>query len=82
MADRATLLTKELSYNKSSNTFVGEASELKLNQVSLISYIIYNPTTQMSQYFNFDKTDLNNDSEVMGWRYRSHQGTNLLIIND
>ena len=77
---QSTLLTSELSYNATTNTFCGEASELRLDTVSKISYIIYNQKTQMSMYFNFDKTDVM-DEEIMGWRYKSHKGYNLLIVN-
>jgi len=76
------ILTDNLTYNKESNTLSGYASDLKISGGNT-SHVVYNPKTQMSQYFNFIKADMDGSGEdTYGWNYQSKEGVNLLIIND
>ena len=77
-----TISTEYLIYNKESKTFSGYASDIQLESIDL-QYVIYNPKTQMSQYFTQTHTDRDGSGEdIYGWNYKSHQGIKLLIIND
>jgi|10_taG_2_1085330.scaffolds.fasta_scaffold33083_4 hypothetical protein len=76
------ILTEQLSYNATSNTFSAYASDLNLKGIEK-NYVIYNPNTKISQYFKFTHNDKDgSDEDTYGWNYESHQGTKLLIIND
>lgn len=72
--------TEKLNWNAKTNTFVGEASELGINNFDN-SYIIWNPKTKGSVYVGFDKHDKNGEG-IASSLYISHQGYKLLIIND
>lgn len=74
------ILTEQLGYNATSNTFSAYASDLNLKGIEK-NYVIYNPNTKISQYFKFTYKDESNE-DTHGWNYESHQGTKLLIIND
>lgn len=72
--------TEKLTYNASTNTFVGEASELGIKEFDK-SYVLWNPKTNGSAYMKFEKHDMDGN-EISGTRYASHKGYKLLIIND
>ncbi len=73
--------TELLSWNPQTNTFTGEASEIGINGVPK-SLIVWNPKTMGSIFVNLDKKDYDTEGDIAGWRFKSHQGYNLLIIND
>jgi len=75
------LKTDKLSYNSSSKTFVGEASDMGISVICTTAYHITNPSTGNKQTFWFKSHDLD-EGDVMGWRYESNEGIKLLIIND
>ena len=78
--DKGWISTEQLDYNATTNTFVGEASELGIKNFDK-SYVLWNPKTNGSSYLDFVEHD-KNDGEITGARYKSHQGYKLLIIND
>ena len=75
-----TFTTDQLTYNKETQSFAIEASDVP-SQIVEGQYVIYNPQTQMSQYFRYVGKDTDGE-DIFGWRYKSHQGIGLLIIND
>lgn len=72
--------TELLTWNASTNTFIAEASDLKLGEVPK-SVMIWNPKTMGSILVFLQSID-ESDGDIMGWRFKSHQGYNLIIIND
>jgi len=79
--DKEWISTERLDYNATTNTFVGEASDLGIKNFGK-SYVIWNPKTKGSSYLNFVKHDTCTSGDIIGARYESHQGYKLLIIND
>lgn len=75
-------------YNKKSNNFTAEISELtKIDKIDINPGIdsieLTNPKTNKSQVFEFTHADKDgSDEDTYGWRYKSKEGVNLLIIND
>lgn len=77
-----TLLTDDFSFNKNTNTFVAEASELKQNGIPN-KFQLVNPKTNNVRTFKLVGRDLDGSGEdVYGFRYTSFDHINLLIIND
>jgi len=73
--------TDKLDWNASTNTFVGEASDIGMDKVPE-SIMIWNPDTMGSILVSLDKRDYNDEGSIAGWRYSSFKGYKLLIIND
>lgn len=70
-----------LSWNKSSNTFAGELSDLKISPDKTVTII--NPKTGNSKVFNLTHKDMDSSNEdCYGYNYRSNCGLKLLLIND
>ena len=77
------LSTDDLSWNKDTQTFSGEASDLKGKIGGGEKEIIVNNLkTGASVTFKFTKTDTDGE-DVYGWNYKNtEKGLHLLIIND
>lgn len=82
----------EFDYNKVTNCLTQEISILQYKGYypKLIhslkepeSIQVFNPNTNNSQIFDFIRKDMDGSNEdIYGWRYKSKEGTKLLIIND
>ena len=72
--------TEFLTWNPKTSTFIGEASDIGINRVPK-SLIVWNPKTMGSVYLELSSVD-ESEGEVMGWRFVSHKGYNLIIVND
>ena len=73
---------KYLHYNKDTNTLSAEISELPgFNMGAALK--ILSPRTGVIKEFHLYKTDMDATQEdTYGWRFRSDDGIELLIIND
>lgn len=73
-------------YNKKTNCFVQEISILKHDFAipgPPMEFKIINHKTKCSQLFKMVGIDKDGSNEdTYGWRYKSDQGINALIIND
>jgi len=69
--------TEKLKWNASTNTFVGESSELGLNAIPR-DVVLWNPKTGSTTNMDFDKYNTEGD-EIAGARYSSRQGYKLII---
>ena len=73
--------TDKLSWNKETQTFVTEASDLRLLDIPNV-FKVFNPKTQGSRVFTFWKKDMYGaDNDIYGFWYKS-KNLKLLIIND
>ncbi len=70
-----------LSWNKDSNTFAGELSDLKISPDNEVT--ITNSKTGNSKVFKLTHKDMDSTNEdCYGYNYRSDGGLKLLLIND
>lgn len=80
---RHDLSTQNLLWSPESKTFSAEISELPRDFELKSSLVVVNPKTRNTRTFNHYKTDMDATHEdTYGWRYRSDDGLELLIIND
>jgi len=70
-----------LSWNKNSNTFAGELSDLQISPDNEMTII--NAKTGNSKVFKLTHKDMDSTNEdCYGYNYRSDCGLKLLLIND
>lgn len=83
--------TNLFSYNKETNTFMAEASTLCkgnplyqiFNDACDYGFWMESARTGKLMLFLFESTDRSlNENEIYGWRLKSEEGFNALIIND
>ena len=76
------LSAQYLHYDKETNTLSGEVSDLPPFDIK-DTLVVLSPKTGATKAFNHYKTDMDGTQEdTYGWRYRSDDGIELLIIND
>lgn len=76
------VITNQFLYNKEIKTFSVEVSDLK---DFLFCHVITlkNKKTGGTKEFTWYKTDMDGSHEdIYGWRYKSEDGLELLIVND
>jgi hypothetical protein len=90
----ATILeTKLFHYDKEENSFSQEISSLPIRDIDQLKQRIFydacdigfwlrSERTRNLMLFTFEKPDVNNDGDVMGWNFKSEEGITLLVIND
>lgn len=77
------LSVEYLHYDPQTKTFSAEVSELPKRIRIGNSITVANPKTKAWREFKLYKTDMDGSGEdTYGWRYRSDDGLELLIIND
>jgi hypothetical protein len=84
MVTITSLYINDFFYNKETNCFSTEISELPTVKVGKNTQIkLNNHKTGNFRLFKFKNADMDSSQEdVYGWRYESHDGIKLLIIND
>ena len=71
-----------LHYDKDTKTLSGEVSDLPPFEIKK-ELVVLSPKTGNTKTFMHYKTDMDSTQEdTYGWRYRSDDGIELLIIND
>lgn len=77
------LLTRDFDYNKSTNTFVAEISELPFLTGIPKKFQLINPKTDGVRTFEMVGQDRDGSGEdIYGFRYKTSDNIHLLIIND
>ena len=77
------LSTDYLHYNKEDKTLSAEMSDLPPGFSTKHTIIVYNPKTGNTKTFTHYGNDVDGSGEdVYGYKYRSQDGIELLIIND
>jgi hypothetical protein len=75
--------TDYLHYNKEDRTLSVEISDLPDDFETKHELVVYNPKTGNTKLFKHYKNDTDGSGEdVYGYRYKSSEGIELLIIND
>jgi len=81
--NRPDLSVHHLYWNSDTKTFSAEISELPPNFQVKPTLIVMNPKTGNTRTFRQYKVDMDSTHEdTYGWRYRSDDNLELLIIND
>ena len=76
------LLTSEIHWAKEHNTFIVEASDLRIRPGANVRRVkITNPKTGNNRLFKYVATDMD-ATDIFGWKFVSPDGIKFLLIND
>jgi len=71
---------EQFDWNKETNTFVQEASMLRIGSPAT-TLMLTNPKTGKRKSFKMCGVDRSSD-EIYGWKYKTNCGIKALIVND